>query len=36
VGAVICQHMTHSADENSKKETAFNSKLWPKRHHYCP
>jgi len=26
VGAVVCQHMTHSADENSKKGNGFQLK----------
>jgi len=26
MGAVICQHMTHSADENSKKANGFQLK----------
>ena len=28
VGAVICQHMTHSADENSKKGNSFQTQSY--------
>jgi len=35
-GTVKCRHTTHSADQSSKGDTAFNSKLWPTRHHLSP
>jgi len=35
-GTVKCRHTTHSADKNSKGESASNLKLWPKHHHLSP